>query len=347
MKKAIVINEALMRSVQQSGLAVSSEAIINLNLDLLFPHPQNDIVYSSVDDQKRIVELADNIELHGQIDALVVMKHPDADKQGMYMIISGHRRWNALKLLAQERKLVVYEKARCVVRTFGSYDESVLYLISCNSTQRQLSDYSIYMQAKIALKSIEQMRLNNDPLVRGKRSAVILSEMMNLGRNSSRTIISLEDTLDERLIGEFKDSNLTFGMIGDIRVLDVESKEMVIEKILSGKHTIQYNREVINSHYRLKAIPEDPKPTDTLEVPSVAVTPSEQEPVREVLTKTPVEEKPLVRKTVTGKVTPVKIREALIRSVNKVRTQVVEDADIDKDFLGKIDLIIDFIAETI
>ena len=342
-----ITNEALLRSVQQTGLAMTSESVVNLDIRNLFPHPQNDVVYSSAVDQIRIQELADNIELHGQIDALVVMKHPDADKVGMYMIISGHRRWNALKMLAFDRNLVVFEKARCVIRSFGSYEESVLFLISCNSTQRQLSDYSIYMQAQTAIQTIEKMRLNNDPMVRGKRSAMILSEMMSIGDRVSKTIMSLEDTLGERLMGEFKDSTLTFNMVSEIRRLDDSSKEAVIEKILSGEHTLRFNRQVIHTYSQLKnmtkEVQQDETPDEPVDDRNIAV----REPVKVAPTKAQPVEKPLVRKTVTGKVTPVKIREALIRSVNKVRLQVVEDDAIDKNYISKVDAVIKFIEEII
>ena len=57
---------------------------------------------------KGISELAASIEERGQLEPLVV----EADDDGKYVIISGHRRFRALKKLGAKRARVIIEKER-------------------------------------------------------------------------------------------------------------------------------------------------------------------------------------------------------------------------------------------
>ena len=90
-----------MQAVPDSG-TTGSERIEYIPLTELHEDERNFYSLSGVDD------LAANIQLCGLMDPLRVRKAEDG-----YTIVSGHRRFAALKLLAAED--VKFEKAACII----------------------------------------------------------------------------------------------------------------------------------------------------------------------------------------------------------------------------------------
>lgn len=79
---------------------------LQLNTKNLEPHPINLQLYGEEGAEYKLVE---SIKEKGQLEPLVVMKHKEIP--GDYIIISGHRRWKALKCLGKEAncRLVSFE----------------------------------------------------------------------------------------------------------------------------------------------------------------------------------------------------------------------------------------------
>ena len=124
-----------MQAVPDSG-TTGSERIEYIPLTELHEDERNFYSLSGVDD------LAANIQLCGLMDPLRVRKAEDG-----YTIVSGHRRFAALKLLAAED--VKFEKAACIIDdsdTPAALQE--LRLIYANSDTRKMSASDIGKQAE-------------------------------------------------------------------------------------------------------------------------------------------------------------------------------------------------------
>jgi len=88
-------------------------------ISLLIPHDQNKILYNDTDPDQ-VEDLAENIKAYGQITPIVI--NPSN------VILSGHRRVSALKLLGKTY-------VECVIQEVEP-DEEIFYIISANA-QRQ------------------------------------------------------------------------------------------------------------------------------------------------------------------------------------------------------------------
>lgn len=109
---------------------------MTIPLDLIDPSAKNR--YS----MQGIEELAANIEPCGLLQSLLVREKED----GRYEVISGHRRREALKLLAEEN--TEYTQAPCTVIRCKDDAEAELKLLSANSTARTLTDSERVYQAE-------------------------------------------------------------------------------------------------------------------------------------------------------------------------------------------------------
>ena len=91
-------------------------------LEELSPHPRNEIIYGEKEDDETFSELVHLIKEHGLRTKMIV------NDDGL--IISGHRRFRALKELG-------YEEIECEVRHYDNEMEELRDLVVCNSGRRQ------------------------------------------------------------------------------------------------------------------------------------------------------------------------------------------------------------------
>jgi hypothetical protein len=130
---------------------VITDNIIEKDLNELVPHEVNVVLYGQekVDDT-----LVDSILKKGQLEPIVVTKNDDEEK---YTIISGHRRWMALKAINENKKgpiklkegsevhydndhplpFVDEMKARCVVVNLPTKESRILAIIDYNKRRKK------------------------------------------------------------------------------------------------------------------------------------------------------------------------------------------------------------------
>lgn len=116
------------------------EQIQYIGIELLASDPKNFYAISGVEN------LAANIELVGLQQPLRV--RPDPDREGHYIISSGHRRHAAMKLLVEEGKRS-FAAVPCIVET-GEESDAMreLKLIYANSDTRTISGADLTKQAE-------------------------------------------------------------------------------------------------------------------------------------------------------------------------------------------------------
>lgn len=99
-------------------------------------------------DKAALKPLADSIAMDGLQQYPVVMPHPD--KPGKYLLLSGHRRCAAIRLLVedQEHPREDLRLVPCTVKEYRSEAMAELQLILANSTTRVLTNAEISKQAE-------------------------------------------------------------------------------------------------------------------------------------------------------------------------------------------------------
>lgn len=96
-------------------------------------------------DKEALEPLADSIAMDGLQQYPVVMPHPE--KEGKYLLLSGHRRCAAIRLLAEEGREDL-RMVPCTIRQYRSEAMAELQLILANSTARVLTSAEIAKQAE-------------------------------------------------------------------------------------------------------------------------------------------------------------------------------------------------------
>ncbi len=96
-------------------------------------------------DKEALEPLADSIAMDGLQQYPVVMPHPE--KEGKYLLLSGHRRCAAIRLLAEEGREDL-RMVPCTIRQYRSEAMADLQLILANSTARVLTSAEIAKQAE-------------------------------------------------------------------------------------------------------------------------------------------------------------------------------------------------------
>lgn len=133
---ADVLRDVSAQDLGQEG----REKLVYLDIDLIDDDPKNFYDLSNVE------ELANNIELIGQQQPARVRVHPDNPER--YMIVSGHRRRAARRILVQEGK-EQFRLMPCIIeQPAGSEALQELRLIYANSDTRRMTAAEISRQAE-------------------------------------------------------------------------------------------------------------------------------------------------------------------------------------------------------
>lgn len=140
---------AFLASAVGPDLGTSGPKLETIDIGLLRADEKN--FYAVAEDS--VAELSANIELVGLQQPLNV--RPDGE--GGYIVISGHRRLAALKLLVSEGKSQ-FSSVPCMVVESGSEALNELRLIYGNANTRQLSNWELSRQAERVQELFYQLK---------------------------------------------------------------------------------------------------------------------------------------------------------------------------------------------
>ena len=128
---------------------LNTEEIQHIGLERIRCNAGNFYAVENVDD------LADSIKLSGLLQPLLVVPAEDGD----YRLISGHRRFKAIRQLYEESNFTDWEKAPCIVLPDPqNTDREQLMLIHANSTGRVLSGAEIQRQGREIREILVRMK---------------------------------------------------------------------------------------------------------------------------------------------------------------------------------------------
>lgn len=130
---------AALAAVSNSGAQADRAQIVRYDIDAIYPDPGNFYSMSGIE------ELMASIELVGLQQPLLVRQHPE--KPAAVMIVSGHRRREAIKRLVDEGREDLRTVPCLLEAPAASAELQELKLIYANSDTRHLSSAEISAQA--------------------------------------------------------------------------------------------------------------------------------------------------------------------------------------------------------
>jgi len=179
------LSQLMNAESKKQGVAFKVE---HIQIDRIQPSPKNNY---SVDE---VAKLKASIELMGLQQNLVVRIKDD----GMYELISGHRRLKAMQELYSEGNKD-FAKVPCKIIKSTDDIQAELQLILANSTTRELTDYEKTYQAARLKELLTNMKKSGYQFTGRKRD--IVAELMKV----SPTQIARMDSINNKLIPELKE----------------------------------------------------------------------------------------------------------------------------------------------
>ncbi len=197
--------------------------IEHIALDRIQPSPKNNY---SVDD---VTELKASIELMGLQQNLVVRIKDD----GIYELISGHRRLKAMQELFSEGNKD-FSKAPCKIVKSTDDIQAELQLILANSTTRILTDAEKTQQAARLHELLQELQNSGYQLTGRKRE--IVAQLMGVSSAQVQRMDSINKNLTPELKEEFAKENINITTAYEMSRLPEEiQKEAVQESVEQGK----------------------------------------------------------------------------------------------------------------
>jgi len=164
---------------------------------------------------ENIEELADSIENFGLLQDLLVK-----EENGIYVIISGHRRYEAIKLLVEQRGLTKFEYIDCFLNDEAE-DETItdIKLEISNILTRELSEY----EKMIAIENLKKLIIkakNNGFEIKG-RMRDFIGEQINLSPAQTQRYIKVIDQGSDQIKAALKDKKISLSSA--IEMIDSEA----------------------------------------------------------------------------------------------------------------------------
>lgn len=170
-------------------------------------------------------------------------------EEGEYKLISGERRWRALKLLV-ERGYTEYELVTCQVRNPANSHEEKIELIIANSSRDKsvatLLREESELKEELRYMKENGMKIHGRDLSEGKLRDVIASML-----HVSGTKIAQMETINNNLIPELKEEiekdNIKFSTAYELSGMDEEKQKEALQKLKdSGNLSYKEIKEMKN-----------------------------------------------------------------------------------------------------
>lgn len=214
--------------------------------------------------QEGIEEKASEILMVGLLEGLAVKYEPC--EKGEYKLISGERRWRALKLLV-EKGYKEFEIVTCQVRSPANEHEEKIEIIIANSSRPKTVATKIE-EEQILKEELEYMRENGLSIkgydLQKGRLRDVIADMLNV----SATKIAQIEAVSNNLIPEWKEElekqRLTFSAAYELSGMTEDDQKKALEKHTeSGELTHKDVKEMKNGKKDAEVVSE----SDTEEKP--------------------------------------------------------------------------------
>ena len=169
-----------------------------------------------------IEELADDIERQGLMSALVV-----AENDGKLILVSGHRRLAAIKMLIDEGRRT-NTTVPCYVKSAKSDDETMLDLIMLNATQRTYTNADTMREYEELQKVFKALDAAGKP-VKGKIREHI-AKILNVSVAQIGKIDNIKHNAIPDVAEAVKSGEMSISTANEVAKLAPEQQKEIIEK---------------------------------------------------------------------------------------------------------------------
>lgn len=211
--------------------------------------------------------LADDIERQGLKHNLVVCK--DSAGSG-YWLISGHRRYSAIKLLIEQNRLKS-TLVPCYVDGERTQAEAMLNLIMLNATQRKYTDSETMAEYEMLKQTIQQLEDEGKP-VKG-RIRDIIAKTLNVSPAQVGKIENIRNNAIDEVHEAVKNGEMSISTANEVAKLNPEKQQ----EIISSKPTSEITHKEVKQ--LREQIQDEPEPEDD-DIVNITHEPEEQIEVR-------------------------------------------------------------------
>lgn len=207
-----IIDENILTDIKT--VIAETFTIKMIELEKIQPSADNFYSMSNIDD------LADDIERQGLKHNLVVF-----EKDGKYIIKSGHRRFAAIQKLISENRLNT-KTVPCYIDTEKSEAENMLDLIALNNTARIMTDgekIQEYQKLKEVFLQLEQEGKKPSGRMREK-----IADILNVSPAQVGKIENIEHNAAPEVKEAVQNGNVSISTANEIAKLDEEKQKEII-----------------------------------------------------------------------------------------------------------------------
>ena len=194
--------------------------------------------------------LADDIERQGLKHNLVVSK--DSGGEG-YWLISGHRRYSAIKMLIEQNRLTS-TLIPCYIDGERSQAEAQLNIIMLNATQRKYSDAETMAEYETLKRTIEQLESEGKP-VKG-RIRELIAKTLNVSPAQVGKIENIRNNAIDDVHDAVKKGDMSISTANEVAKLSPEKQKKVMESKPTSEITHKAVKEIQKSE-KTKALSDE------------------------------------------------------------------------------------------
>ena len=216
------LSQILSDASRSEGAESRTFAVRHIAIGQIMPSAGN--WYSVAEEDIKV--LADSIETLGLQHNIVVQ---NADEDGVYRIISGERRYRAMKMLFEQGN-ESYAAIPCKVDMEQGDAITRLKLLHANSTARVLTDAEKVRQAAELREVLGNLKAEGYP-IKGRLRDIVAEEL-----KVSAAQVGRMESIEKNLIPELKEA-FNAGTVGMVKAYDLSTKpeEEQRDAILTAK----------------------------------------------------------------------------------------------------------------
>lgn len=222
--------------------AIEKMEIVYLKINQIIPNPKNKMSI------KAIPELAQQIEMAGLVQPLEVMKMPDDS----YMLLTGHRRLEAIKLLDSQGKWKG-EYVPCTIRDLDKMDipldrdSKEMFAILTTNQHRTKTEADILFEyrewnklyIKLRKAGVENFLLGKDEKgqdivqqIKGTTTRDLIAEALETSPAQVAKIKKVDDKGSKKLLKAIKDDHISISNAEKVASLSQEEQDALIDHML-------------------------------------------------------------------------------------------------------------------
>ncbi len=268
-RKGMQLDAALLSDMHAVGADSFRDQIVMIPVEKIKPSLNN---FYSIND---IALLAEDIQRQGLKHNLVVTA--DAEHPDTYFIKSGHRRFEAIKLLAK-MNLYTSNYVPCLVDGEKTEAENMFDLIMLNATTRVMTDAEQYQQYEILKDTIEQLKAEGKKVEGRLREHV--AAFLKISPAQVGKIENIKHNAAPEVQEAVENGTLSITTANDIaRLPEEQQRELIEENNLS-----EIRSKDVKKYQSVKPSDKDldvdePEQLEPVDDDSVADEPEQYEPV--------------------------------------------------------------------